>query len=93
MSDACSTARNGPTSLPDGEMTPIVAATSSSSGSRATANTAPAATMRSEPAMSTRRRPMRSACVVSHRLMNVSPTRVRLSNNPICGSGMPSADR
>ena len=42
VSDACSTARNGPTSLPLGLMTPSVAATSSTGNTVEVANTRPA---------------------------------------------------
>jgi hypothetical protein len=40
-----------------------------------------------------RRRPMRSAWVVIHREMRVSPNRVRLNSRPMCVSAKPSSAR
>ena len=60
----CSTARNGPTSLPLGLITPNVAASSCATKSRVDANTAAAAHIRIAPATSVRRRPIASARVV-----------------------------
>ena len=84
-------ARNGPTSLPVGLITPIVAARMSS-GTELVARTRPrrrpsGATRRS----ATRRRPIRSACVVSQREMSVSPTSVSVRIAPIVSASRPSA--
>ena len=65
LSDACSIGRNGPTSLPDGLRTPSVAATRRTTKVVLPANTTPAAAMRSAPMTRVRRRPIRSAWVVS----------------------------
>ena len=97
--EACSIGRNGPTSAPDGLITPIVAATSRIANEAGPANeppiakTAPAAAISSAPITRVRRRPIRSAWVVSHRLINVSPTRVRVSRIPIAPGSRPSDDR
>ena len=64
-SAACSTARNGPTSLPLGLITPIVAVSTRTQKSGVTTKTTPARTISPAPTRSVRRRPMRSACVVS----------------------------
>ena len=88
LSDACSTARNGPTSLPLGLMTPMVAATASTAKMGVATNASPATSIRPAPAMSTRRRPMRSACVVSHSEMAASPSSVRVSSSPISRAGI-----
>ncbi len=92
-SDACSTARNGPTSLPLGLITPIVAATSSTTNTGVAANTRPAASSRTAPARSTRRRPIRSAWVVSHSEIAASPSSVRVSRIPISAALIPIASR
>ena len=70
-------------------MTPIVAARMSSGAESVSTKTTPAMTIRTAPTTSTRRRPNRSACVVSHSEMNVSPTSVRVSTTPIA-SGVES---
>ena len=58
---ACSMARKGPTSLPEGLMTPKVAASTRTVKSRLRAKGPPAATMSAAPRMSMRLRPRRSA--------------------------------
>ena len=87
----CSTARNGPTSLPDGLITPNVAATSRIQNTSLVANTRPAAAIRPPPTMSTRLRPIRSACVVSHKDTTVSPSKVSARSRPICVPSNPRA--
>ena len=81
---ACSTARNGPTSLPVGETTPIAPARISSGSQVVNAKTAPA----SDHQERRRRRgraddPSRSALVVSHSEMIVSPISVSVRTTPI----------
>ena len=93
VSDACSIGRNGPTSLPDGLSTPSVAATRRTRNPVPPANTAPAAAISNAPTMSVRRRPIRSAWVVSHRLISVSPTSVSVRRTPICPASSPAAAR
>ena len=83
VSEACSTARNGPTSLPLGLMTPMVAATRSTAKTGVAAKARPAARTRSAPSARTRRRPIRSAWVVSQSEIAASPRRVRASSRPI----------
>ncbi len=92
-SAACSMARNGPTSLPVGEMTPMIPATMSSATTSVPANASPAMTTSRLPAMSTRRRPRRSARVVSHNDTSVSPSRVRVRIAPIASGSSPTAAR
>ena len=75
-------ARNGPTSLPVGEMTPIAPATMSSGSQLVNAKTTPPTTISSAPATSTRRRPSRSALVVSHSEMIVSPIERQGQDDP-----------
>ena len=70
--------RKGPTSLPLGLITPTVAASKSNRKLSVVANTLPAATINMAPIISIRRRPNRSARVVSHKEMAVSPTNVRV---------------
>ena len=82
VSAACSMARNGPTSLPVGETTPIAPARMSSGTQLVNANTTPATIIRTAPATSTRRRPSRSALVVSHSEMIVSPMSVKVRTSP-----------
>jgi hypothetical protein len=93
LSAACSTARNGPTSLPVGLMTPTVAARISSGGQLVRAKTTPATTISPDPTTSTRRRPSRSAFVVSQSEMSVSPTRVRVRVIPTVSGSSPIAAR
>ena len=93
LSDACSTARNGPTSLPLGLMTPMVAAAASTAKTGVATNTSPAANMRPAPASSTRFRPIRSAWVVSHSEMAASPSNVRVSSSPTSPPERPSPVR
>ena len=45
------------------------------------------------PSASTRRLPSRSAVSVKKKLMSISPTKVKVMNNPILVSDMPRADR
>ncbi len=80
-------------SLPLGLITPSVAASVSTIGSRVTANTAPAPSINSAPMMSMRLRPMRSALVVSHSEITASPASVNENSTPICVALSPSRDR
>ena len=64
-------------------MTPTVAVRTSNPNSLVATKPRPAASMSRAPTDSTRRLPSRSARVVSHSEMIVSPIRVRLSSNPI----------
>ena len=57
------------------------------------AKAAAASTISPAPTSSVRRRPKRSARVVSSREMPVSPRSVRLSSSPIRGCGNPAAVR
>src|SRR6266511_3005967 len=82
--------RNGPTSLPLGLMTPIVPATTSTRKLRVSANATPAPAISEAPRMSMRRRPIRSACVLSQSETAVSPMSVSVSNRPICCVPIPS---
>jgi hypothetical protein len=82
-SAACSTARNGPISLPLGLMTPIVAATTRTGSQLEPAKPTPAKAMRTDPTINTRRRPTRSACVVSQSVIAASPRSVSVSSRPI----------
>ncbi len=93
LSAACSTARNGPTSFPVGLMTPTVAARMRSGTQLVATNATPATTIRREPATRTRRRPIRSAFVVSQSEMIVSPTRVSVRIAPIVMASSPSDAR
>ncbi len=86
-------ARKGPTSLPVGEMTPIAPTMMSSGSQLVFAKTTPATIIRTEPATRTRRRPKRSALVVSHSEMIVSPMSVRVSTMPIASGSRPAAAR
>jgi hypothetical protein len=72
---------------------PIVAARISSGTQLVAAKTAPATTMRSDPATRTRRRPIRSARVVSQSEISVSPTSVRVRIAPIVTAFRPRAAR
>jgi len=85
--------RNGPTSLPLGLMTPMVPASARIQRLPVDAKTSPAATIRIAPAISMRRRPMRSARVVSDSETMVSPTRIKVSSMPVCGSLRPMPTR
>ena len=78
-------ARNGPTSLPLGLSTPSVAATSSTGNAVLPANTIPAPTMSSDPRNSVRRRPNRSARVVSRSEIAASPSSVSAEEQPDLG--------
>ena len=90
---ACSMARNGPTSLPVGEITPIAPARISSGTKLVSAKAIPATTISAAPATSVRRRPKRSAFVVSHSEMIVSPMSVSVSTTPIASGSRPAAAR
>lgn len=90
---ACSMDRNGPTSLPLGLVTPIVPATNSRSRLLVTANVTPAAAISTAPGMRVRRRPNRSARVVSHSETSVSPINVSVRSIPGSESLSPSAVR
>ena len=90
---ACSTARNGPTSFPVGERTPIVAARMSSGTQSVSTKATPATTIRMAPATRTRRRPIRSAWVVSQSEISVSPTSVSVSTSPMVRASRPRATR
>jgi hypothetical protein len=92
-SAACSIARNGPTSLPLGLMTPIVAARMSRIRWCAKAKTIPAKSMRIAPRTSIFLRPIRSALVVRASETIVSPRSVRVRINPHCRSVRPSCRR
>jgi hypothetical protein len=74
-------------------MTPTVAARISSGTQLVATNATPALAMRSEPATRTRRRPIRSALVVSQSEMIASPTRVRVRIAPIVSGSRPSDAR
>src|SRR5690348_10984996 len=92
-SAACSTARNGPTSLPLGLITPMVAATRSAAKLCVAANTKPAAAMRTAPTSRVRRLPNRSARVVRISETTVSPMRVSVSSKPVAAALSPSPVR
>src|SRR6476660_6451889 len=84
-------ARNGPISFPLGLITPTIAAIISNGKKLVETKTSPASVMRIAPATSILRRPMRSARVVIHSEMSMSPARVSdikrplvFSSNPIC---------
>ena len=79
--------------MPLGLMTPIVAAIRRKMKLRVTANRTPANTIRIAPAMSMLRLPIRSAEVVIHNEMIVSPTSVSVRRRPICGSLKPASTR
>jgi len=74
-------------------MTPIVAAASRTMNRSVAMKTSPAPRTSRDPRASIRRRPYRSACVLIHNEMAVSPTSVSVSNSPICVSSRPSADK
>jgi hypothetical protein len=90
---ACSIERKGPTSLPLGLITPIVPATIKKNRFRVNAKARPAAAIRVAPMTSMRRRPIRSACVVSNRETTTSPASVSVSTRPLCASVSPSPTR
>jgi hypothetical protein len=92
-SPACSMERNGPTSLPLGLMTPMMAAAMRSSGRRVSRNATPPTTMSAAPTISMWRRPQRSACVVIHSEMPASPSSVSASKSPTAGPLMPMRTR
>ena len=86
-------ARNGPTSLPVGETTPMAPARMSSGTKLVNAKTIPARIISAAPATRTRRRPSRSAWVVSQSEMIVSPIRVRVRTIPTASGSSPTAAR
>ena len=92
-SAACSIDRNGPTSPPLGLITPIVPARRSSHQFPVDAKTRPAAVISVAPMISIRRRPIRSARVVSSRETTVSPMSVAVRSRPVCASLKPSPTR
>ncbi len=92
-SAACSMARKGPTSLPEGLMTPKVAASTSTVKSPLRAKGMPAASMRAAPTISIFLRPRRSAWRVIHSEMAVSPARVSVSSRPMRPSPKPRLAR
>ena len=93
LSAACSMARKGPTSLPDGLRMPSVAPTRSSQKSVVAAKSRPAPTISAAPSASMRRRPARSARVVTSSDTAVSPSSVRVSSRPIRSGERPAAAR
>src|SRR5208337_1792676 len=92
-SAACSIERNGPTSLSAGLSTPIVATTTSRTKLPVVASTPPTSAINRAPRINIRLRPMRSAAVVIHREMTVSPSSVMVSKRPICPAVSPRAFR
>ena len=86
-------AKNGPTSLPLGLMTPTVAATSSRRKSSVDRNTAPASAIRTAPRISIHLRPMRSAFVVIHSDTATSPSIVMESSRPMRSAVRPNSER
>ena len=92
-SEACSMARNGPTSLPLGLSTPSVAATSRTGNAVLPANTIPAPTISSDPRNSVRLRPNRSARVVRSSEIAASPSSVRPRSSPTSAPLKPIAPR
>ena len=92
-SAACSTDRNGPISFPLGLMTPTVAATTSRRKLPVETKTTPARAIRTAPRISVRRRPSRSAVVVSQREIAVSPASVSVSRRPTSHSLRPTSTR
>ena len=90
---ACSIARNGPTSLPVGEMTPMAPARISSGTQLVNAKAMPATIISADPTMRVRRRPNRSALVVSQSEMIVSPMSVSVRTMPIASGSSPAAAR
>src|SRR5260370_23890593 len=82
-SAACSINRNGPTSLPLGLTTPIVPAITRNKKLLVQAKAKPAPAIRKDPMKSILRRPIRSACNVRTSETTLSPSRVKVKNNPI----------
>jgi hypothetical protein len=74
-------------------MTPMVAATRSTANTGVATNANPARSIRIAPAIRTRRRPIRSACVVSQRETPASPRRVSPSRRPTSPPDSPIAAR
>jgi hypothetical protein len=79
--------------LPVGEITPTIPARMRSGSQSVKAKTTPATTTSRLLKMRTRRRPSRSAWVVSHRETSVSPMRVSVSTAPIATGSRPLAAR
>lgn len=90
---ACSTARNGPTSLPDGLIVPTTAAATSQSHWSVSAKITPAPAISAAPATCTRRRPTRSATAVRTMVMPAPPTSDAVKIPPMAAELNPRAAR
>ena len=86
-------ARNGPTSLPPGLMTPTTAAAVSSAKLPVSAKATPASAINAAPSSSIVRRPTRSAALVISSETAESPARVSAKRTPIWPPVKPSSAR
>ncbi len=90
---ACSSAKNGPTSLPDGLMVPKTAAIDSHSGLLLSANTQPADAIRRAPMIRSALRPKLSATDVMMIVISAPPARAAVNIQPIAAGLTPTASR
>ena len=90
---ACSTERNGPTSLPEGLIVPSTAATLSMAKLSVSAKTAPARAINAAPMIRTRLRPYWSATVVKNTVITAPPARAAVNTMPMATASRPIAAR